>query len=96
MINQRQMSFIAVIMVIAPGGRFISWFGSSKETDKPSLLAASDAVASIRPQEARVVLVDLIDSDDEDIAESVYEAMAMAERSSDEAFDEEEGDKFPR
>ena len=40
-------------------------------------------------------MVDLLDSDDEDIVEAVHEAMAMAEGSSDEAFDEEEGDEFP-
>lgn len=71
----------------------ISGLVSSNETDKPLLFAAIDAVASIRPQEAGVVLINLTDSDDEEIVEAAYEAMAMAEVSSDEAFDEEEGDR---
>lgn len=73
----------------------VSGLVSSKETDKPLLLAAIEALASIRPQEAGVILIDLLDSDDEGIFEAVHEAMAMAEGSSDEAFDEEEGDEFP-
>jgi hypothetical protein len=48
------------------------------ETDKPLLLAAIDAVTSIRPQEALEILGDLTDSDDEDIVEAAYEALAMA------------------
>ena len=61
---------------------------TSKETEKPLLLAAIDAVASIRPREAGGILVDLTDSDDEDIAEAAYEAMAMAEGVSDEEYDD--------
>lgn len=67
---------------------------ASKDTDKPLLLAAIDAVASIRPQEAGVILVDLTDSDDEDIVEAAYEAMAMAEGPSDDEFDEDDDDAF--
>ncbi len=71
----------------------ISGLVSSKETDKPLLLTAIDAVASIRPREAGVVLIGLTDSDDEDIVEAAYEAMAMTEVLSDEPFNEEEGDR---
>jgi hypothetical protein len=69
----------------------------SEETDKALVLAAIDAVASIRPEEAGIVLADLSDSDDEDIAEAALEALAMAEGISDEAFDEDEDedDEFP-
>ena len=42
----------------------------------------------MRPAEARSVLADLADSDDEEIAEAVDEAMAMAEAVSDEEDDE--------
>ena len=52
---------------------------TSMETEKPLLLAAIAAAASIRPQEAFVLLDDLADSDDEDIADAVHEALAMAE-----------------
>ncbi len=48
---------------------------TAKETEKPLLLAAIDAVASIRPQEAGVTLVGLTGSDDEAIAEAADEAM---------------------
>jgi hypothetical protein len=62
-------------------------------TRKPLLLAAIGAVASIRPAEARSVLADLADSDDEEIAEAVDEAIGMAEAISDEEDDEEDGDE---
>ncbi len=62
------------------------------ETEKPLLLAAIDAVASIRPQEAGVILADLTDSDDEDIVESSYEAIAMADGPQDDEFDEDDDD----
>ena len=52
---------------------------TSMETEKPLFLAAIAAAASIRPQEAFVLLDDLADSDDEDIADAVHEALAMAE-----------------
>ena len=52
---------------------------TSEETDKPLLLAAIEAVASIRPREAAEILDDLTDSDDEAIVEAVSEAMTMAE-----------------
>ena len=57
---------------------------ASGETDKPLLLAAIEAVARIRPQEAAEILNDFTDSDDEDIVEAVFEATAMAEGPSDE------------
>ena len=57
---------------------------TSGDIDKPLLLAAIEAVASIRPREAAEVLDDLTDSDDEDIVEAVSEAMAMAEGLADE------------
>jgi len=62
---------------------------TSGETDKPLLLAAIDAVASIRPHEGAEILADLADADDEDIVSAVHEAMAMAERPSGEDEDDE-------
>lgn len=47
-------------------------------TDRRLLLEAIEAVASIRPGEAPEVLSDLADSDDEEIAEAVHEALVMA------------------
>lgn len=63
---------------------------TSEETEKSVLLAAIDALASIRPQEAGIILVDLTDSDDEDIVEAAYEAMAMAEEPWDDEYDDED------
>ena len=63
-------------------------------TPKSTLLAAIGAVASIRPAEARRVLVDLAGSDDEEIAEAVDEAIGMAETVPDEEGDEEFGSEW--
>src|SRR5215831_6713093 len=59
-------------------------------TPKSLLLAAIGAVASIRPAEAPSVLADLADSDDEEIAEAVDEAIGMAQTVSDEEDDDED------
>lgn len=60
-------------------------------TDKPLLLAAIEAVASIRPQDAADVLFSLTKNEDEDIADAAYEAMAMAEAFADyEDYEEDE------
>lgn len=65
-------------------------FLASEKTNKDVLFAAIEAVTDIRPQEAGVILVDLADSEDEDIAEAATEAMLMAETlSKDIDFDEE-------
>ena len=63
---------------------------TAEDTDKYLLLAAIEAVISIRPQEAAAILIDLINSDDEDIAEAAYEAMAMAEAFFDDEDDDDE------
>ncbi len=46
---------------------------------KALLIAAIGAIASIRPAEAPEILIDLADSDDEEIAEAAEEAIGMAE-----------------
>ncbi|MGA9538186.1 MAG: hypothetical protein WBR24_19965 [Desulfobacterales bacterium] len=51
---------------------------TSAHTEKSLLLAAIEALASIRAQAAQEILGRLTDSDDEDIVEAVYEAMSMA------------------
>jgi hypothetical protein len=63
------------------------------DTPKPLLLAAIGAVGSIRPKEAGVILVDLADSDDEDIAEAADETMMMAEGAAAYEDDDEEEDE---
>ncbi len=68
---------------------------TSEDTDKALLLAAIDSVAGIRPQEAAEILGDLTDSDDEDIVEAVFEALAMAQwQSEDEEWEEDLEDEL--
>jgi hypothetical protein len=64
---------------------------TSRETEKPLFLAAIEAMASIRPQEAVEILGDL-DSQDEDIAAAVDEAIAVAAGLSDEDEDDDSND----
>ena len=59
-------------------------------TPKHLLLAAIDAVACIRPREARAILLALADSDDEEIAGAAEEAITIAEGSSGENDDDED------
>ena len=65
------------------------------DTDKALLLAAIEAVGSIRPAEAPGILMEVADSDDEDIADAVEETIAMAqgELGLDDEEDEEEEDE---
>ena len=56
---------------------------TSDQTQKPLLLAAIDAVATIRPREAAEILDGLADSGDEEIVTAVDEALAMANGFSD-------------
>ena len=64
---------------------------TSEATDKDLLLAAIEAAAFIRPQEASEMIGPLLEADDEDIVDAAYEALAMAgELSEDE---DEEDDK---
>lgn len=75
---------------VAAAWSHITALVTSRETEKALRLAAIDALASIRPQEAAVVLADLTDSSDEDIVEAACEAMAVAEGLPDDEFDDEE------
>lgn len=52
---------------------------TAEDTEKPVLLAAIDAVASLRPAEAQEVLAELLDCEDEDLVEAASEAIGMAE-----------------
>ena len=67
---------------------------TSAKTEKSLLLAAIEASASIRAQEAQEILGRLTDGDDEDIVEAVYEAMAMVGEFWGEGDDEDEDDEF--
>jgi hypothetical protein len=62
--------------------------------DKPLLIAAIEAAVSVRPQAAVGLLTELTDSEDEDIADAAFEALAMAEDPL--AFDDEDEDDLKR
>jgi hypothetical protein len=51
---------------------------SAEKIDKPLLLAAIEAVAGIRPREAGEILAHLTDAEDDEIADAVSEALAIA------------------
>jgi hypothetical protein len=74
--------------------RHVAALVTSEETEKTLRLAAIDAVATIRPREAAEILGGLIDSEDEDLAEAVMEAMAMAEGLSEEDDEDAEDDEL--
>lgn len=63
---------------------------ASESIDKPLLLAAIEASATVCPAEAKIVLADMANSEDEDIADAVDEALSMAEVEEDEEGDEDE------
>lgn len=56
----------------------IADLAATELTDKSLRLAAIEAVANIRPQEAVEILSELTQSDDQDIVDAAYEAMAMS------------------
>jgi hypothetical protein len=56
--------------------------------NKPLLIAAIESAVAIRPQAAVGLLTELADSEDEDIADAAFEALAMAEDPL--AFDDED------
>jgi hypothetical protein len=79
---------------VAEAWPHISKLLESKKTKKYLLLAAIEAVANIRPQDAGEILGKLVDSDDEDIVDAAYEAMAMAGVEwEEEDYSEEEDDQ---
>ena len=55
-------------------------------TPKDLRLAAIEAIATIRPEDAKDILLELGNSDDEDIAEAADEALMIADVSSGEGF----------
>ncbi len=71
---------------------------TSDDTDKALLMAATEAIAGIRPDEAQEILGDLTSSDDEDIAGAAFEALSMAEGLSElddlEDFEDDDDDEY--
>jgi hypothetical protein len=74
--------------------RHIAALIESDETEKALLLAAIEAAAAIRPDEAARLVADLADSDDQDIRAAADEALGSAELPWDETdLDDEEDDE---
>jgi HEAT repeat protein len=69
---------------------------TSKQTEKPLLLAAIEAAANIRPGEAAGILLGLTDSPDEDIAEAARDALVFGGSAwaEDDEYEEEDDDDF--
>ena len=67
---------------------------TDEETEKDLLLAAIEAVASIRPHEASEMLIELTESEDDDIVEAAFEALGMVEELTEHDGDEEDDDKY--
>jgi len=66
---------------------------ASESTEKPRLLAAIEAAATIRPDDVAEILGDLLDADDEDVVNAVEEAIATARGLSQNAsWDDEDED----
>lgn len=65
----------------------------SEDTDKTLLLALIEVVPLLRPGEAPVLLAPFADSDDDDIAEAVLEALGMAEALANEESDWDDEDE---
>jgi len=66
---------------------------TSESTEKELQLAAIEAAAGIRPQEIKEVLFELTLSDDQDIVDAAYEAMAMCGCFPDDDFEDEYEDE---
>jgi len=75
----------------------VSKLAKDDRTEKDLRIAAIGAIGGIRPEEAREILFELSDSEDEDIAEAADEALSMMlpddedEEDEDDEDDEEEG-----
>jgi hypothetical protein len=68
---------------------YVSALLAAPDTDKELLLAAIEAGAAIRPQEAEPLLAELSDSHDADIADAADNAMMMASAPFDDEFDDD-------
>ena len=68
----------------------VSALVKNNNTPKPLLLAAIGAVGLIRPEEAKPLLVELLDSEDEEISDAADEALSMMGAYSEDDEDDEE------
>jgi hypothetical protein len=75
------------------GQMFLDVLLDDQAHESDRLLAAIEAAAFIRPHKASEILSPLLDSDDEDIVDAVYEALAMAGEIHEDEEDDDEGPK---
>jgi len=68
----------------------VSALVKNNNTPKPLLLAAIGAIGLIRPEEAKPLLVELLDSEDEGISDAADEALSMMGAYSEDDEDDEE------
>jgi HEAT repeat protein len=71
----------------------IASLATTELTDKSLRLAAIEAVVNIRPQEAAEIITELTLSDDQDIVDAAYEAVAMCGLFPDEDYDDDDYDE---
>ena len=76
---------------VAAAWPYVANLLTSAATDKLLLLAAIEAAASIRPEEARPMISDLTDSADAEVAQAASTALVMTLPIDDPEFDEEPG-----
>jgi len=87
---QREAVLAAGPRAVDEAWPYVAKMVESPDTEKSILLAAISTVAELRPDEAGEVLADLADSEDEEIAEAVEEALMMARGGDD--FEDEDDD----
>jgi HEAT repeat protein len=65
----------------------VASLATDEDTEKELRLAAIEALGTIRPRRSQGILLELTDSEDDDVADAAYEALAVANE-----LAEEEGD----
>jgi len=71
----------------------ITSLATTELTEKSLRLAAIEAMANIRPQEAAEILIELTQSDDEDIVDAAHENMVMSGWFPDEDYGDDDEDE---
>jgi HEAT repeat protein len=76
-----------------PAWDHVAALAGDSATPRSTRLAAIEAVGSIRPAEAREILTELADDDDEEIAEAAEEALMMVDAQMEADFDDEDDEE---
>lgn len=94
--SENQQIHYNAVQAVGAWGVDAAWWhvhelATAPGTEKPLLIAAIYALASIRPEDAWEILEELSDSEDDEIADAVFDALGWAEGS----LDEDEDDELP-